>query len=1514
MTTGGADLREERVRDSGPCRLEQVQKDAAKALAILEVKDGVISGLERQVDVARAEVCELSTKADELSAELAVKEAHKEMSVAREAAPFEAEGRSIRVERSAALSTLAQSESQAAMRHVGGSEIRDQAQGSAKTQPSEHEVKTVSAQTDGSGPMGWLGEALRKNDEDITRLHTLLQREIADELSVLHEVDFDTELHMFRGEVRCLQRECEQSQASRVEMLSIHVHLEAAHEELEASFANKEIHLEASCVAQESRAHRVEVEMEARFSQAAETEASHARLQQDLEDLVRDRHEQLRVACNCLNSLGREMDPAVGALSGRVLVLTQTERVQQRRLEEAEQEAAQLIASQLNHEAVLDTARMKVAGLEIANQSLEQRLAKSYKDVENKTKQWRRLAWNFATTESDTHRAHQTIRRYEECDALQQEQIRDLQDAHISHLACERQVLETQLDRLHVETDERVEASASVLVENFMTDMSKQLIDGWTDVAGRHYEIPVGLSSLLERIVAQLSLLQKQAVSSKVQVAIWQQYAMLCADFDARRARDLFVLRQRILAWTRQEEKHRHRYPLTIVSALENQAHETDERILKSFRLNDSLETAVAELSTELSHAKSESTDLERRVRSMKDSEARDRCELLWTAQQEALSQRTAWRDALVEESIVAASRQGDAREFGLELAVEELTSILQDATARVDALQLQNVSLRAQLEKSDSGAVKPFNSASVCVTSDRVSELQHVMQHNSHVSTLQSELSWARVEFQEAREWEDLSRDIQLAQSSRLARSLQHIPNAQLSDNEYHPSATKTAQIACSSDSGHMFEKKTAATQTGRCALTEKMKHVGTQFGRSPVTDETQTILLQRVEAVLSVHHQLQVQYGVAAEQLAHLKHEHSTEVARAERLCEELAVADAQRGFLRRDEMWTTQDEEVRRLGGQTVPTVQEILRLQLANHQKSQPVCAAQQNKHVIAFGSIEDRELEPELHACSELVCTSQASRAAEDILRVEVQLAEARGAHLTAGPLPPMSRELGGNGQGNLVSEDDVTLQRASEEHLALEWRNECLSREVQEAELQRTSESVALARDREAVETKEESLQRMSEECAALMLQGRREVRELLDCQQRVSELEGSRDRERFAQRRLEKLEHDARRREQRQHANFLEHEHFVKENDQLKRQISELYGLLCNAHERFDAVIDEQTLADASARRDDDAWQREFVASRSREAALLQEIDRLRAISSKVTKLAQSPASSEPASEKECHVSDRKESRRLQQHLVQEREHRDQLLKRVSSLTAELSEQQESARDLEHQTRQLREESERRRTVIATLQNRSRKIDESRLLQDRDSNEELRQTVQQTKREVTRKSAVITELRAEISEARQWKSEQQRRDERNEVRQEADLARARALRAESQRLEQALRSEHGRAQALQERLCEQERESEISRTRLSRVKMRLEATRSELREQAGDRVALSGSLAATSATAAHARALDSDARQGVDQSEAVSNSPPADAILCTADDSAIKETLKILNLCPDDLSEFMAE
>jgi len=236
-----------------------------------------------------------------------------------------------------------------------------------------------------------------------------------------------------------------------------------------------------------------------------------------------------------------------------------------------------------------------------------------------------------------------------------------------------------------------------------------------------------------------------------------------------------------------------------------------------------------------------------------------------------------------------------------------------------------------------------------------------------------------------------------------------------------------------------------------------------------------------------------------------------------------------------------------------------------------------------------------------------------------------------------------------------------------------------------------------------------------------------------------------------------------------------------------------------------------------------------------------------------------------------------RRELKRLRRLLMLERKHQDQLKAKAAASEKEVTEVRRQLFESESQLRLCRDESDRRRGLITALQKRCAAADvASKEEQDvkRDS-EDIVRRLHAAQRDLVRRDAYAQELRAEVTECKQRLLDQRQREE-------ADVARSRSLRANCRRQDQALRNARSEAESLEARLAKSEEK----------------AQERQLRQALQMSAPCTAPLSTPPSKAA----------------QSVIMTPPPPTVRSFIEDSALEDSLQILNLRREDLLEFLTE
>lgn len=387
------------------------------------------------------------------------------------------------------------------------------------------------------------------------------------------------------------------------------------------------------------------------------------------------------------------------------------------------------------------------------------------------------------------------------------------------------------------------------------------------------------------------------------------------------------------------------------------------------------------------------------------------------------------------------------------------------------------------------------------------------------------------------------------------------------------------------------------------------------------------------------------------------------------------------------------------------------------------------------------------------------------------------------------------------------------------------------------------------------------------------------------------------------------------------------EYEHLAQEHAKLKQRISDLAASLHEASEQVEGFQANQETWSCEAY----TLQGQLAASRGREAAMLQELERLRQVLVHSTWRAPGDVASD--GELELYRSEAKLLRKSRAKALEvcripgasrEQESRlcDPWKVRNTALVKEVAQLRERAEDLETQLRFAKQESERKRALILALQQRcapnAQRDDHKRdILNECD---ESRKRLQLVQRGLARKDMAIQELRRELAEMRQQRHEFLQREEVCAVRAAADAVRARALRIESQRKEKALLEVSCQAEALKAQLAVEERERNTCLHRMRKLRTEHHGNGTERREFLRLPAKSAASIPASprsplhSAPLALADTLCYDYRSTVIDEATTDDCTPRPSPMSSIHNTAFEDSVQILNLRPEDLTAFLVQ
>jgi len=358
-----------------------------------------------------------------------------------------------------------------------------------------------------------------------------------------------------------------------------------------------------------------------------------------------------------------------------------------------------------------------------------------------------------------------------------------------------------------------------------------------------------------------------------------------------------------------------------------------------------------------------------------------------------------------------------------------------------------------------------------------------------------------------------------------------------------------------------------------------------------------------------------------------------------------------------------------------------------------------------------------------------------------------------------------------------------------------------------------------------------------------------------------------------------------------------LRHHQLESENEHLRQQVTHLRGCLQAQHTRAEDVLLEHRTEEVLAQCVQQAFQREVNQARGWESRFSAEVEQFHAasrsseesiavlsnVSTAKYQLSEEMFGEQLSEQQAAHRVDRAEVRRLQKFLTEEREQSEQMRLRSVMYEKFLAEHAERQRELETQLRASRDDCERKRALIVKWRE---KCGASEARESTQEYEEARRRLQVAQRELVRKDAVINELRHECTEARLRQTQQKQREEKESARAGVDAARARALRTDTKRKEEALQHARSEVQILQKKLQVAQRKCEERDTHVRKLRSELGSVCGKLVEDQNH---------------------DSESRVSCPSSFDLSMVP-------LMEDSAFLESVNILNLGKEDLAQFFAQ
>lgn len=752
------------------------------------------------------------------------------------------------------------------------------------------------------------------------------------------------------------------------------------------------------------------------------------------------------------------------------------------------------------------------------------------------------------------------------------------------------------------------------------------------------------------------------------------------------------------------------------------------------------------------------------------------------------------------------------------------------------------------------------------------------------------------------------------------------------------------------------------------------------------------QAAILQRVESVLCVQRELHFGYHAAAEQLVELRTDRASQVCRAEELQRALAAHASELAFT------TTRSTECAAAAAEATCFALETLQGQVVDlrAEKSQEVAhfRAEEAREAQLARQVARAESELEFQAAAlaeELAEQSLWHRQQE--VSVEVKLQDS---HKLVEEMQERLHSQERRFEITLQEQEDgivvVTESRTGQVLAELKDRRDelaLLSHTEEDAEQEVALARAALARvGSELIEARSERASAQlagSEACTQRGLIN--ELTELVGERQKLQvRVEATEAREFKASVRCqeecdiwrhERQEYDEKLQAQSRSA-AQEHQsevsvaamvqqcgRLLEEKEHLDGEVSNYSAALRDARTQADVLHSEHRMCEDMARKSVIALQSQLAAACGREAAMLHELERLRGALLHQSSGCGGPADavadgeldrrrdlrapchrqSVASSAEDAHILELQQQHRStssQQHLQQhQQEHGDHWRARHATLAKEGAQLKEHMEDLETQLRLTKQESERRRALIAALQKRCgpAAAEEKEKAETVSEYEEARKRLYTAQRGLARKDAMIQDLRRDLSEVRQQSKQAVQREEAGASKAAADAARARSLRLETQRKEESLLQARKEAETLKSQLlAEMERKTPararsaiVPGRRMQRVRDVPAQVALECAFETGGGNASSSkvpSLAATAAASIAAAPLQLDAapplalvdRSLRDSDEALlpggcagETDVSLTSLTASFETSALHDSLSILNLRPEDLSAFLS-
>eukprot|EP00930_Biecheleria_cincta_P029496 TRINITY_DN20519_c0_g1_i1.p1 TRINITY_DN20519_c0_g1~~TRINITY_DN20519_c0_g1_i1.p1 ORF type:complete len:1820 (-),score=428.75 TRINITY_DN20519_c0_g1_i1:424-5883(-) len=391
------------------------------------------------------------------------------------------------------------------------------------------------------------------------------------------------------------------------------------------------------------------------------------------------------------------------------------------------------------------------------------------------------------------------------------------------------------------------------------------------------------------------------------------------------------------------------------------------------------------------------------------------------------------------------------------------------------------------------------------------------------------------------------------------------------------------------------------------------------------------------------------------------------------------------------------------------------------------------------------------------------------------------------------------------------------------------------------------------------------------------------------------------------------------------------ENKHAIKHLEQhvseLKHTQLEMTLQLNSIKQHSELLVQEDSRGRVSARRGEEVLVRELETARRRETAALREMDRLqraldvhrklplcghRSLDSKRQEQEQERLHHKLREHQVAQRFTRTQMRKLKQLLKHEHEQQKHLNSRITSLREGRLRLRDDIKASEQQLRASRDDAERKRQLVATLQKRCSETASSDAAASSSTSAwpssevsevaALKSLIQRSRRELSRKDRAVRDLQHEIVESRR---REEHCKESAASRAMADASRARALQADVLRKGHELRDAQTRSELLQARVTDFESRSRIESERL-KSRASVVSSRADRMDGSSAQLTMSGSLPADQAWLP----ADPVSHQDGYAHRATCDTPSI--VLTPGAASAIEDSMQILNLHPEDASEFL--